>query len=500
MNRPEDFIIENRVLKRYAGPGGDVTVPEGVTRIGDRAFYGCTALRSLRLPEGLTAIGEEACAGCLLLSELRLPESLRSIGHNAFLACIDLGPTRLPKGLRHIGESAFYECHRLSVDGLPEDLEELGDWAFANCGSLRRIVLPRKLTRLAPGTFSECGGLEEAVLPVGLREIGLRAFAGCVRLRRAVLPPGPLRMGEEAFAGCRALADGEGFLILQGVLFGYFGPRTGTVTLPEGVTRIDGGAFGTGEGLLDLRLPDSAAAADPDAFYREDLILRLRQWQPGLEEALTRCARLILVTESGAGVPQRFRRAALIGAALKREPSPEEAAWLARNSLLLAEDAFRIPAILRFLCGHRLIRPRDLDEWLERAREAVSPELTARLLNYGNELGPELEAARKQRRKQEDVAAEIRTRRLAGLPEKLPEHLRVVVAGPRPLLGAHPALRARLEALGARIVGAVIPEADLLVTDGPEAEPEKQRKAEALGIPVVSLQELEALLPEEDEA
>ena len=38
MSNASDFIIENGVLKKYVGPGGDVTVPEGVTAIKDDAF------------------------------------------------------------------------------------------------------------------------------------------------------------------------------------------------------------------------------------------------------------------------------------------------------------------------------------------------------------------------------------------------------------------------------------------------------------------------------
>ena len=38
MSNPSDFVIENGVLTKYVGPGGDVAVPEGVTEIGENAF------------------------------------------------------------------------------------------------------------------------------------------------------------------------------------------------------------------------------------------------------------------------------------------------------------------------------------------------------------------------------------------------------------------------------------------------------------------------------
>ena len=34
MSGNQDFVIENGVLQKYKGPGGDVTIPEDVTEIG----------------------------------------------------------------------------------------------------------------------------------------------------------------------------------------------------------------------------------------------------------------------------------------------------------------------------------------------------------------------------------------------------------------------------------------------------------------------------------
>ncbi|MCI8914640.1 hypothetical protein [Pseudoflavonifractor sp. 60] len=47
MSGNQDFVIENGVLKKYKGRGGDVTIPEGVTEIGDWTFKGCKSLTSV---------------------------------------------------------------------------------------------------------------------------------------------------------------------------------------------------------------------------------------------------------------------------------------------------------------------------------------------------------------------------------------------------------------------------------------------------------------------
>ena len=51
MSNASDFIIENGVLTKYVGPGGDVVIPEGVTEIRYWAFDGCENLKSVFIPK-----------------------------------------------------------------------------------------------------------------------------------------------------------------------------------------------------------------------------------------------------------------------------------------------------------------------------------------------------------------------------------------------------------------------------------------------------------------
>lgn len=79
-----DFEINNGVLLRYNGSGGDVVIPDGVTEIGNRAFAFCTEVTSVHFPEGLVKIGDYAFQGCFMTRFLNLPSSVTYVGKDAF--------------------------------------------------------------------------------------------------------------------------------------------------------------------------------------------------------------------------------------------------------------------------------------------------------------------------------------------------------------------------------------------------------------------------------
>ena len=55
MSNASDFVIENGVLKKYVGPGGDVVIPDNVKEIGYETFKGCKALSSVTFGSHVSA-------------------------------------------------------------------------------------------------------------------------------------------------------------------------------------------------------------------------------------------------------------------------------------------------------------------------------------------------------------------------------------------------------------------------------------------------------------
>lgn len=104
-----------------------VIIEADITEIPNCCFYLQTKLTSLSLPEGITAIGDDAFCGCKI-SSLTLPSSLKTIGARAFS---NNGITQLtiPNKVESIGNAAFAHNSIDNID-LPATLVSLHATAF----------------------------------------------------------------------------------------------------------------------------------------------------------------------------------------------------------------------------------------------------------------------------------------------------------------------------------------------------------------------------------
>ena len=266
----EDFQIDDGVLTAYLGNGGEVIIPEEVTKIGTSAFQNCTALTKVTIPESVTTIGTYAFRGCTGLTEVRIPKSVTTIEGYAFYGCTGLAEVTFNEGLQEIGSYAF-EGSALCAVAFPASLTTIGSYAFRNT-SLAEVAFNEGLQKIGSEAFNGCTALRTVVFPTSLTSIGDYAFSGCSRLSGGlVIPAAVTSVGQYAFYKCTGL---DGKLIIEAgkgkriwnCAFSGCSKLSG-VELGNGVTSIGYGAFSNCSGLRgNLVIPDSVTSISSYAF------------------------------------------------------------------------------------------------------------------------------------------------------------------------------------------------------------------------------------------
>lgn len=175
MSNASDFVIENGVLKKYEGAGGDVVVPDGVIAIGPEAFAYNGTITSVFLPDSVSIIQYRAFAFSKNMAHIRLPNSMKLIQDSAFMSCSALIDVEIPTGLERICQYTFEGCSSLKRIVVPEGIRNIGDLAFAFCDDLETVVLPMSVTkdlfdffkglRDNHGILKECNNLSSIVAP-----------------------------------------------------------------------------------------------------------------------------------------------------------------------------------------------------------------------------------------------------------------------------------------------------------------------------------------------
>lgn len=156
----------------------------------------------LTLPEGLTSVGNMAFYDCVNLTAVTIPSTVRDIGKLAFCQCRNISILKLNSGLVSIGRSAFEQCEKLQDLRLPDTLTTLGYHAFYDCEQLRYLTIPASVTTMDSGVFAYCENLVRVEIKAPLSVVPSWSFYGCTNLTSIVLHENTTGTEANAFAGC----------------------------------------------------------------------------------------------------------------------------------------------------------------------------------------------------------------------------------------------------------------------------------------------------------
>lgn len=117
-----DYKSGTAPWKKYQEEISSIVLPDGLTSIGDYAFYGLQnrALKKIIIPQTVTRIGTYAFAECNRLTSIHLPYGLESIGDYAFAGCTRINDiTCLAPETPDTYEHTFEEVSRLAYLYVP---------------------------------------------------------------------------------------------------------------------------------------------------------------------------------------------------------------------------------------------------------------------------------------------------------------------------------------------------------------------------------------------
>ncbi len=280
-----------------------ITIPSGITSIGNYAFWNCSGLTSINIQNSVKSIDEKAFSFCINLISVIIPDSVTLIGENVFEDCRSLTSITIGKSVNSISRNSFIGCKGLNLinvdtanqnysssDGvlfnksqtvlikypeaktdshyyipttvdsivgyafggnynlasvtISDGIITIGDWAFAECG-LTSITIPQNVTSIGNYAFYHCGGLTSITIPLSVTSVGSNVFASCNGLTSITLPNSITSIGNRVFEDCHGLTN---------------------VVLPKSVISIGQETFKNCWKLSDINIPDSITSIGNAAF------------------------------------------------------------------------------------------------------------------------------------------------------------------------------------------------------------------------------------------
>lgn len=292
--------IQNGVLLGYYGLGGDIVLPNTVTKIGNEALKGNDNIVSITIPGSVKEIGNNAFEGCTQLkrviftnpgqasgnllirisafqnckklTECEIPARAYQVVGNIFKGCTSLtevtvnknnpyyftddcgvlfGPALVEYEPQYDDDYALqsYPAGRQGAYTIPskvksKEIDQIWTSGFEGASGLTDITIPASIGRLGTAAF-EGTGLTHVTIPGTVQQVDPAVFQNCTKLVSVKLPAGLAEIDQYMFANCISLQH---------------------VDMPDTITKINIYAFHNCTSLTSLALPKNLSSLSVGCF------------------------------------------------------------------------------------------------------------------------------------------------------------------------------------------------------------------------------------------
>ncbi|MBQ3196141.1 MAG: leucine-rich repeat domain-containing protein [Clostridia bacterium] len=184
-----------------------IVIEEGITGIGNYAFYKCNKATEVVLPRSLKSVGDFAFMECTKLTGIKLKENVTEIGKGAFYNCTAAKTVELATGIKSIGYDAFYGTgYYNTADMWRDGVLYIGNYLVdVKTDAKGELVAKDGTTLVADYAFSQCTAIERVILPDETASVGKYAFNSCTSLKQVVFEGKLQGFSEGLFWDCYAL-------------------------------------------------------------------------------------------------------------------------------------------------------------------------------------------------------------------------------------------------------------------------------------------------------
>ena len=215
--------------QRYAETAKKAVISEGITSVGECAFYDFVALEEIEIPDSVTCFDMHSFSGSGL-REINISKYVTNISYMTFVNC------DLMQSYKVDPENENY----LSKDDVlfSKDMSTLISYPLGKVEEEESYVIPNEVVTVEGYAFSRANNLSQVTLGENVKSIGDECFFNCAKL--------------------------------------------GRVNFNEGLEFIGGGAFQDCPLISEVTFPSTITKIRPLAFYNTELYSNLENWENGM--------------------------------------------------------------------------------------------------------------------------------------------------------------------------------------------------------------------------